>query len=85
MDLDELEGIRSELYDLQDRLDKVMQSDGRHGIRLMHHYTGMVIEYADDLRIDLMDEEDAAEDLFMKQQEADDLGDAKLEEQRSER
>lgn len=85
LELDDLEGIRDRMYDLETDIKKLLDGSGSTPLRVMQHHVGIIIGFADDLRIDLLDQEDEANDLFMKQHEAEDLGDAKLEDQRSER
>ena len=82
---DEFDGdIRGPLYDLQQAfivLDPPMNKPTEALFKKIQE----AIELADDIRIDLLDQEDKVNEIFIRNQEKDDLGDAKLEEQRSER
>jgi len=82
---DEFDGdIRGPLYDLQQAfivLDPPMNKPTEALFKKIQE----AIELADDICIDLLDQEDKEEALWMKQHEADDLGDAKYEELREER
>jgi len=75
--------IRGVLYELRDRVDDNLSGDEQ--AKFLRSGIEAAIQQADDYRIELLDREDAEEELAMKRQEAADLGDAKLEEQRSER
>lgn len=75
--------IRGVLYNLRDKIDDDLSGDAQ--VKFLRSSVEAAISQADDYRATLLDREDEAEEVFIRNQEKDDLGDAKFEEERERR